>query len=142
MTPINIEVVMPMLTSLEFGCSKCSPVFNQLDLQKDYRSSCTDEYPEDWRREAAAVVDALRGLSALYRHRIRFKLIDAQSPLGLWKQIRHRAFKVPTFIVDNKYVCCGCDQEKLESLIDRGIHEASVKIRAQVERRAENRDER
>lgn len=135
MTPITIEVIMPMLTSLEFGCSKCGILFNQLGLEKDYRSSCSDEYPEELRQEAAAILDALRGLSSLYKHRIRFKLIDAQSPLGLWKLIRHRIFKLPAFIVDNKHVCSGCDREKLEPFIDMGIHEASLELIADVGRK-------
>lgn len=135
MTPINIEIIMPMLTTLEFGCSRCGILFNQLDVQKDYYSDCCEEYPEEWKQEAAAILDAVRRLSSLYKHRLRFKLIDAQSPLGLWKQIRYRISQLPAFIVDRKHLCYGYDSEKLESFIDLQIQEASRLINREVQNR-------
>lgn len=125
MTPILVEIIMPTLTTLEFGCSRCGLVFRQLDLEKHYRNSCQDEYPEEWRHEAMAIESELKRLTGLYKHRTRFRLIDAQSPLGLWKQIRHRISRLPAFIVDRRHVCDGNDKNQLESLIDLRIQEAS-----------------
>ncbi len=57
----------------------------------------------------------------LYRHRVRFLVIEAQSPLGLWKQIRHRVFKYPAFIVDGEKTYVGFDCGELGALIDERI---------------------
>ena len=67
--------------------------------------------------------DWMRQLSILYKHRIRITVIDAQSPLGIWKQIRHRLFSMPAFIVDRKHTCTGWSTEQLESIIDSRIQE-------------------
>jgi len=52
-------------------------------------------------------------------------VIEAQSPLGLWKQIRHRVFKYPAFIVDGKKTYVGFDCEELGALIDERIKNPS-----------------
>jgi hypothetical protein len=136
MRPISVEVIAPLITTMEFGCSKCGILFKQLDAHKDYHSSCKDEYPEDWKHDAAQLMEHLKKMSETYKHRIRIKLIDAQSPLGLWKQIRHRLFCMPAFIVDGKGACAGWDTDRVEQLIDARIHEASREIAARVTERA------
>ncbi|MGB9617100.1 MAG: hypothetical protein ACP5M0_05470 [Desulfomonilaceae bacterium] len=121
MRAINVEIIAPMLTAMEFGCSRCELVFSQVGAQKSYRRSCADEYPEEWKRDSERLTEMLTRLSELYKHRVRFRLIDAQSFPGLWKQIRHRIRKLPAFVVEKKDVCAGLSAEKLEALIDRHI---------------------
>jgi hypothetical protein len=130
MRQIRVEVIAPLLTTMEFGCSKCGILFKQVDAHKNYHASCKDEYPEDWKRDAAELLENLTRMSELYKHRVRIQLIDAQSPLGLWKQIRHRVFGTPAFIVDGKGACAGWDRERLEHLIDARIDEASRELAA------------
>jgi len=74
-------------------------------------------------RERAAISNCISEISRLYRHRVCFKVIEAQSPLGLWKQIRHKVFKYPAFIVDGKKTYVGFDCEELGALIDQRIKE-------------------
>lgn len=136
MRPICVEVIAPLLTTMEFGCSRCGLLFKQVDAHKEYHASCKDEYPEDWKRDAAKLTECLKKMSELYKHRIRIKLIDAQSPLGLWKQIRHRLFGTPAFIVDGQGACTGLDTDRLEQLIDARIHEASQEFVAKFGERA------
>jgi hypothetical protein len=136
MRPISVEVIAPLITTMEFGCSKCGILFKQLDAHKNYHSSCKDEYPEDWKDEIAKLATCLKKMSEIYKHRIRIKLIDAQSPLGLWKQVRFRLFSMPAFIVDGKGACAGWDIDRLEQLIDARIHEASRELAARVNERA------
>lgn len=57
-------------------------------------------------------------LSRLYRHRLTIRIIEAGSPLGLWKQIRHRVFRTPAFIIDRKMTYTGWDNNALQALID------------------------
>lgn len=130
MKPICVEVVAPVLTTMEFGCSKCGLLFKQVDAHKDYHASCKDEYPEDWKRDAARLTEYLAKMLELYKHRVRIKLIDAHSPLGLWKQIRHRLRGTPSFIVDGQGICSGWDTDRLEQLIDTRIGEASQEMAA------------
>ena len=125
MTPIQVEVIFPLLTSLEFGCKNCSLIFDRSGIPQNHRRSSADEYPEDWREDIEKLHEWMKNASELYKHRIRIRLIDAQSPLGLWKQIRHRFSKLPGFVVDRKTVHIGWDTERLESIIDERIRQDS-----------------
>jgi hypothetical protein len=126
MTPVEIDVVFPLLTGEAFTCRRCGPLFDQLDIHKDYQQACTDEYPEDWKQDVAKLSQWIENASDLYKHRIQIRVIDAFSPLGIWKKIRHRLSAMPAFIVDNKSTHTGWDTDRLESLIDERIREASA----------------
>jgi hypothetical protein len=105
---------------------------DQLDLVKAYHESCQDDYPEDWKQSVEDLHAWIHRSKELYKHRIRVLLVDAQSPAGLWKQIRHRLFKMPAFIVDGKLCHTGWDTERLEALIDERIREAAAQMNAGV----------
>ena len=124
MNPILLEVVAPMLSTVEMSCRGCGFIFASLGLKSKYRNACTNEYPDDWKQAVGYLSQWLREMSSLYRHRIRIRVIDAQSPLGLWKQIRYRLFRFPAFIVDKKRTYIGWDSRQLEALIDERIHQA------------------
>ena len=128
MTPIQIEVVFPLLTSLEFGCKNCSLIFGQSGLPQNHHRSSADEYPEDWKDDVKKLHEWMANASKLYKHRIRIRLIDAQSPLGIWKQIRHRFSKLPGFVVDRKAVHIGWDTDRLESIIDERIKQDAERL--------------
>lgn len=124
MTPVYLEVIAPMLSSVEMSCSRCGFVFDYLGLKRKYRNICADEYPEDWKQAAVYLSDWIREISLLYRHRIRIRIIDAFTPLGFWKQIRHSVFRFPAFIVDQRGTYIGWDPGELEALIDEKIRNA------------------
>ena len=128
MTPIQIEVVFPLLTSLEFGCKNCSLIFGQSGLPQNYHRSSEDEYPEDWKEDVEKLHEWMASASKLYKHRISIRLIDAQSPLGIWKQIRHRFSKLPGFVVDREAVHIGWDTDRLESIIDERIKQDAERL--------------
>lgn len=123
MTPIVVEIVTPMLTSLNLGCRACGVVTNRMGLKEKLHDSSCNEYPEHWKETGTRIAEWIREIDRLYKHRIRITLIDAQSPLGLWKQIRHRVFNLPAFIVDRTRTCTGWDTQQLESLIDERLRE-------------------
>jgi len=67
-------------------------------------------------------------LDQLYKHKIRIRLIDAQSPWGIYKSLVHRFRTYPAFIVEKKEVCKGWDREKLKEVIDKHIKKNSPNI--------------
>ena len=123
MKPILIEVIAPMLASLELSCIRCGFVFDVAGINKNYRDVFRNEYPDDWKMALCELSEWIRELSRLYKHRVKITLIDAFSPLGLWKQIRHRVFRFPAFIVNKKKTYVGWSSEGLESVIDKFINE-------------------
>ena len=124
MNPIHIEIIAPMLSSMEMSCRGCGLMISSLGLKQKHRNACANEYPDDWKQAVEYLSKWIHRISSLYRHRVRIQVIDAQSPLGLWKQLRHRVFRFPAFIVDQKKTYIGWDHQELESLIDESIRTA------------------
>ena len=122
MKPVVLEVMAPMLNNIEMSCRSCRFMFDAVGVGQKLRNISENEYPEDWKQAVAYLSDWLHEITNLYRHRLQIKVIDAQSPLGLWMQIRHRLFRFPAFIVDKKRTYIGWDSEELEALIDERIH--------------------
>lgn len=123
--PIQIEVVAPMLSSVEMTCRRCGFVNDFLGLTQKYRDASIREYPDDWKEAASFLSQLIEEMSRLYRHRIRIRIIDAQSPLGLWKQLRHRFFRFPAFIIDQKEIYVGWNPDELWGVIDGRLHPAT-----------------
>jgi hypothetical protein len=122
MKPILLEVVAPVLSTVEWNGWQHQFMIDALRLRRNYRQSSADEYPEDWKQAVDYVSNWIREIAHLYRHRIKIIVIDAQSPMGMWKQIRYQLFKFPAFIVDKKLTYIGWDHRQLEALIDQRIH--------------------
>jgi hypothetical protein len=120
--PIQIEVVAPMLSSVEMTCRRCGFVNDFLGLTQKYRDTSLREYPDDWKEAVGFLSELIEEMSRLYRHRVRIRIIDAQSPLGLWKQLRHRFFRFPAFIIDQKKTYVGWNPDELWHIIDLHIH--------------------
>lgn len=122
MKPILLEVVAPMLSTFEMNCRPCRFIFDTVGIGSKHRRISENEYPEDWKQAAGSLSAWIHAMTDLYRHRLKIRVIDAQSPLGLWMQLRHRLFRFPAFIVDKKQTYIGWDTQQLEALIDERIH--------------------
>ena len=124
MKAILIEVVSKVLST--YGhCIRCEPIFLESGVGKRSKVEDIDEYPPDLKEESLKLSELMCELYQLYKHRIHIRLIDAQSPLGIYKSLVHRFRKYPTFIVEKNDVCRGWDRQKLEELIDKHIKESA-----------------
>jgi hypothetical protein len=80
-----------------------------------------EEYPRDIKEEYLNLSNWIRELSHLYKHRLLIKLVDAQSPLGIYKSLRHWIRAYPTFILEGRETYTGWDKNRLENLLDKYI---------------------
>ena len=120
MKPILLEIVSRVLTSYD-PCHRCAILFDEAGLQKEFDENLLEGYPRDLREEYAQLSDWTRELTGLYKHRLLIKVIDAHSPVGMVKCLRHWIRKYPTFIINGKETLVGWDKSKLEGLIDKHI---------------------
>ena len=120
MRPILLEIVSKVLTTFDH-CRHCEIFFDQAGLNKKFHQNEMDEYPSDLKEEYVKLSDWIRELRRLYKHRLLIKLIDIQSPLGIYKALRHRIRAYPTFIIEGKETYAGWDRNHLEDLLDRYI---------------------
>jgi hypothetical protein len=120
MRPILLEIVSKVLTTFDH-CRHCEIFFDQAGLNKKFHQNEMNEYPSDLKEEYVKLSDWIRELRRLYKHRLLIKLIDIQSPLGIYKALRHRIRTYPTFIIEGKETYAGWDKNHLEDLLDRYI---------------------
>jgi len=121
MRPILLEIVSKVLTTFDH-CRQCEIFFDQTGLNQKFHQNEMNEYPSDLKEEYVKLSDWIRELRRLYKHRLLIKLIDIQSPLGIYKALRHRIRTYPTFIVERKETYTGWDKSKLEGLLDKYIN--------------------
>src|SRR4030065_1390338 len=102
-------------------CRHCEVIFDQAGLDQKFHQKEMDEYPSDLKEEYLKLSDWIQELTRLYNARLLIRLIDVQSPLGIYKSLRHWIRTYPTFIVERKETYTGWDKIKLESLLDKYI---------------------
>jgi hypothetical protein len=120
MKPIQLEIVTKVVTFFDH-CPRCQILFDQAGLDKNIHQKEMEEYPSDLKEEYIKLSNWIRELTRLYKHRLLIKLIDVQSPLGIYKTLRHRIRAYPAFIVEGKETYTGWDKNQLESLLDKFI---------------------
>lgn len=123
MKPIQLEIVTKVVTTFEH-CRSCDLLFNKAGLDQKFHQSDMEGFPPDLKEEYMKLSNWIRELIRLYKHRLLIKLIDVQSPLGIYKSLRHRIRAYPAFIVEGKETYTGWDKSQLESLLDKYIKNA------------------
>ena len=123
MKPVSIEVISNLLITYSH-CSRCELIFNESGLGKEAKKEDIEDYPSELKDELLRLSSMIGELRSLYKHRIRIRLIDAQSPIAIFKSLRYRFHEYPTFIVEKKDVYSGWDREKVEGLLDKYVKAA------------------
>jgi len=120
MKPIRLEIVTRVLITYDH-CRHCEVFFDQAGFDKKFHQKEVNEYPPDLKEEVVKLSEWIKELTRLYKHRLLIKLIDVQSLLGIYKSLRHRIRRYPTFIIEGKEVYTGWDKNQLEDLLDKYI---------------------
>lgn len=116
--PIKVEVINLMLTVQTEECKNCRLIFEETDMKRKFANKEMNEYPEDVKEDVVRLSNWIRELAHLYSHRIQIKVIDALSPPGLYKTVRHRIREFPTFIIDRREKYSGWDKEALGEILN------------------------
>ena len=117
MKPLTVEVIGNLVTAYG-NCAHCELILVEAGVKAGSREEDVAGYPAELRQELAKLSDWLGELCHLYRHRISIRLIDAASPLGLYKSLLHRIRRYPAFIIEKKDVYSGWDRKRIEELLD------------------------
>ncbi len=117
MTQLMVEVFSPPALMLEGLCSACEVAFGAGGMTEAFRQDQFDTFPLDLVEEAARCQGMVGELVERHQGRVVVKILDPQSIEGLWKGIRHRVGKYPTWIVGGKTKVKGWDSEQLDLAI-------------------------
>ena len=101
MKPVSVEVISNLLITYSH-CSRCEVIFNESGLGKEAKKEDIEDYPHELKDELLKLSNLIGELRSLYKHRIRISMIDAQSPIGIFKSLKYRFRKYPTFIIEKK----------------------------------------
>jgi len=117
--PLEVEVVTHILGSMNH-CTHCQVFIDGVGIGDQVHQADLESYPPDWMEEWQHLSDLIYSITEQYAGRLVVKLTDAQSPQALWKSIRRRIRKYPTFLVgEEKYQ--GLEKTKVVELIERHL---------------------
>jgi hypothetical protein len=112
----TLEIVAHTLTYFTH-CPHCETALEAVGVGRTAHTQEINEYPEEVKAEYVQLCDWIRAASARYAGRLRIRLIDAQSPEGLWKTLRHRARTYPLFVLDGTRVAVGWPQAQVDAIL-------------------------
>ncbi len=101
-----------------YHCQHCEIVWGHLGLgDRLHAEQRKSSLPADLQAEYAAISDWAQRAFDRYGDRLTVKVVDAASIEGLYKAVRHRARRFPSFIIDGQERIIGFDRERLDSLL-------------------------
>jgi hypothetical protein len=115
-TPIALEVLAYSPTDF-FHCMYCERLFDAMGIGAEVRREARTGYPSRIVDEAWRLSTWLQDLSANYGEQLRIRVIDPQSPEGLYGSLQHWIRVYPTFIINRRKKYSGWDRETLERLL-------------------------
>jgi hypothetical protein len=112
---LEVEVVAHVLGSMDH-CSHCQVFIDGVGVGGSVKRIDLDSYPKEWMAEWQRLSDLILDLAQRHAGRLVIKIVDAQSPSGMWKALRYGVRQYPTFIIGgDKYQ--GWDETQIEALI-------------------------
>ncbi len=75
-----------------------------------------NEYPEELKAEALRLSDWIRATRAEYGPQVVIRMVDPQSLLGIWRALRFRVRRYPTFLIDGRERVVGWDGDPAHAL--------------------------
>lgn len=117
--PLLIEVVAYAPTAF-YHCQHCEVVWQQTGFSRGlHEEQVRSALPHDLQADYQQLSDWVHKLRRAYPERLRFTVIDAASPQGLWKTLRHGLVRYPAVIVAGRHV--GADLKRAEAEIVRQL---------------------
>ena len=116
--PVRLDVIAPILQGMGF-CSACELILSGADMGSQTVGGGLDEYPQEWQDDYRRLSDWVYDFAGRYGSRILIKVIDPQSPEGLFKSLRHRVRRYPTWVVNGEVRIVGWDRPALEAALQK-----------------------
>jgi hypothetical protein len=113
---IHLEVVAPIFEGWGM-CTACELILNEAGLAEHPAERALDEYPQEWQDDYRRLTDWVYDFADRYGDQILIKVIDPQSPEGLFKSLRYRIRSYPTWVVNGETRIVGWDRQALEAAL-------------------------
>lgn len=102
--PNEVTVEIVTLNPIMIGhCEHCEILMKGFGV--DYKPSQLEEYPREFLELSSKITEFIRAITRRFYARV--VIIEALTPLGLYKMIRYRSGKLPIVIVNGRKVSEG-----------------------------------
>lgn len=116
MATVRLEVIAPTFEGMGI-CTACELVLSEANVGEHPAERGLEEYPQEWQDDYRRLTDWVYDLAARYGDQILIKVIDPQSPEGLFKSLRYRVRHYPTWVVNGKKRIVGWNRPALETAL-------------------------
>jgi hypothetical protein len=126
--PIQIDVFSPLPESWGL-CQSCEALMARAQIQDTDQIGGMENYPPEWRKDFQRLSDLVTDLALRYGESVEIRLYDPRSLPGLFKAIRYRVHRYPTFLISKRDKVTGLNLPELE----RCLIKAGAKCTHQIE---------
>jgi len=112
---VKVEI-LSMFPTFYSICRDCQPLLPASGLS--VIDEVLKEYPDEVRENYRRICDLAISLVNYFGDKIRIDAVDVSTPQGIWKSLRYRVKKYPTFIINGKHKITGIPSfEEIKTLI-------------------------
>lgn len=127
MLPIAIDVFSPLPEGWGL-CLSCEVLMARANLDKAPYDRALDEYPPEWRADFQRLSDLVLDLAARYGSRVSIRMWDPRSLQGLFRCLRFRVRRYPTFVIAGRWKVSDLDADRVEYYIMKALANVSLEI--------------
>ncbi|HIQ02468.1 MAG TPA: hypothetical protein EYH30_10165 [Anaerolineales bacterium] len=113
---IRLEVIAPIPTAFRH-CVHCEQVMDA-QIGARVRLEMVQEYPSEFLEAFDRLMAWIDEITARFGPDLQVRVVDPQSPEGLWKCLRYGVRRYPAFIVQGRRRAVGWDWEAVEQALD------------------------
>ncbi len=112
---MQLQVLMPIPTTFR-QCLACEALSAGL-VGNGARQEMLQEYPAEFLEEFDRLMRWINELTLRFGPALQVRVVDPQSPEGLWKCLRYGVRRYPTFILPGGRKVVGWDWDALEGAL-------------------------
>ncbi len=112
---IRLEVIAHLPTTFRH-CMHCEQVMDAA-VGATARREMAEEYPADLLEDFGRLLSWIDELTERWGPGLRVRVVDPQSPEGLWKCLRYGVRRYPAFIVQGRRCAVGWERQAVEQAL-------------------------
>lgn len=116
MRPLPLQVIMPIPTTFRH-CLSCEAISGDV-VGESARREMAREYPLEFLTDFERLMAWINELSLRFGPSLQVRVVDPQSPEGLWKCLRYGVRRYPAFIVNGRKRLTGWDKAALDTILE------------------------
>jgi len=128
MGPLRLQVIMPIPTTFR-QCLSCEAVSGDM-VGESARQEMAREYPAEFLADFERLMAWINELRLRFGPSLQVRVVDPQSPEGLWKCLRYGVRRYPTFLLPGGQKVVGWERAALEQALREATEQPAAGVMA------------